>query len=93
MDRKLSQLKYMGVFDEVAGVIFSHCPDCVVAPIVHGGANLEETLRFHFKDYSFPVFHGAMIGHQDEKYTIPIGVMVEMDADKGTIKMLESATR
>jgi muramoyltetrapeptide carboxypeptidase len=32
-----------------------------------------------------------MIGHIDRQFTIPIGVDVEIDADRGTIRMLESA--
>lgn len=32
-----------------------------------------------------------MIGHIDEQFTIPIGIEVEINADQGTIQMLESA--
>jgi muramoyltetrapeptide carboxypeptidase len=34
-----------------------------------------------------------MIGHIEDQYTIPIGVEVESDADKGVIRMLEPAVR
>ena len=32
-----------------------------------------------------------MIGHVDRLFTLPLGVQVELDADAGTITMLESA--
>jgi muramoyltetrapeptide carboxypeptidase len=32
-----------------------------------------------------------MIGHIKNKFTVPLGVEVEIDATKGTIKMLEPA--
>lgn len=38
-----------------------------------------------------PAFSGAMIGHVNRQFTLPLGVQVELDADAGTITMLESA--
>ena len=38
-----------------------------------------------------PSFMNAMIGHDGQQFTIPMGIEVEMDADKGTIQMLEKA--
>ena len=32
-----------------------------------------------------------MVGHIREQFTLPIGQEVEIDADSGTIKLLESA--
>lgn len=31
-----------------------------------------------------------MIGHIQDKFTVPIGGMVEIDAERGTIRLLES---
>lgn len=36
---------------------------------------------------------GAMFGHIDEQYTLPIGVMVEIDADAGVPTLLQSFSR
>jgi muramoyltetrapeptide carboxypeptidase len=38
-----------------------------------------------------PSFTGAMIGHISHKFTIPIGIEAEINADLGTIQFLESA--
>ncbi len=34
-----------------------------------------------------------MIGHVKKQWTVPIGAEVEIDADLGTIRMLEPAVR
>lgn len=47
--------------------------------------------RGSVKSLGVPVCSGAMIGHVDRQFTLPLGVQVELDADAGTITMLESA--
>ena len=32
-----------------------------------------------------------MIGHIKDKFTVPLGVPAEIDAERGTIRLLESA--
>lgn len=32
-----------------------------------------------------------MIGHDGQQFTIPIGIQAEMDADNGTLTLLERA--
>jgi muramoyltetrapeptide carboxypeptidase len=34
-----------------------------------------------------------MIGHIKDKFTLPVGVEVEIDATQGTIQLLESAVQ
>jgi muramoyltetrapeptide carboxypeptidase len=38
-----------------------------------------------------PAWYGTAIGHIQDKFTVPLGVEVEIDSDRGTIKMLETA--
>lgn len=40
-----------------------------------------------------PVFANAMFGHIDVQFTLPVGVLVEMDADAHTIRLLEPAVQ
>jgi len=35
------------------------------------------------------VYRGAMIGHIRRKFTLPVGALAEMDADAGSIRLLE----
>ena len=45
----------------------------------------------YFKSMSIPVFSGSQFGHIRKKFTLPIGLEAEMDADAGTITMLQAA--
>jgi muramoyltetrapeptide carboxypeptidase len=45
----------------------------------------------HVAPLGVPAFQGAMIGHQERQFTVPIGVEAEMDAAAGTLRMLEPA--
>jgi muramoyltetrapeptide carboxypeptidase len=38
-----------------------------------------------------PVYRGAQFGHVRRKFTLPVGVQAEIDADAGTLRLLESA--
>ncbi|MCK5573200.1 MAG: hypothetical protein KAJ12_10585 [Bacteroidetes bacterium] len=45
----------------------------------------------HLRTPGIPAWYGAMIGHIEDKFTVPLGVEAEIDADAGTIRLLESA--
>ena len=38
-----------------------------------------------------PVFSGSLFGHLRRKFTLPIGLEAEMDADRGTLTLLQAA--
>jgi muramoyltetrapeptide carboxypeptidase len=50
-----------------------------------------EVIREHFSDLKIPVSYGSPIGHIASKWTLPIGIEVEMDADSGALILLDSA--
>jgi muramoyltetrapeptide carboxypeptidase len=52
---------------------------------------LEEVLQEQIASLRVPAFAGAMIGHIENKFTLPLGIEVEMDADAGKIVMKEPA--
>jgi muramoyltetrapeptide carboxypeptidase len=45
----------------------------------------------YFGNLGVPVYRGAQFGHLKRKFTLPLGVPAEMDADAGTIQLLEPA--
>ncbi|MBT5073707.1 MAG: LD-carboxypeptidase, partial [Kordiimonadaceae bacterium] len=57
----------------------------------YGDFSLMDILEQHCKRTNNPAFLGAMFGHIPEKRTMPVGCRVKMDADSGTVTMLESA--
>ncbi|MFH1852666.1 MAG: LD-carboxypeptidase [Candidatus Neomarinimicrobiota bacterium] len=90
VDRMLTQLKLAGILDRIQGFIFGKCTKCDPGES-YGSLTLDEVLADHVKPLGIPAWQGAMIGHIEDKFTVPVGVEVEIDADSGTLQMLEAA--
>ena len=88
VDRMLTQLSLAGILDRIAGFVFGRCTECDPGT-GFGSLTLEEVLKDHVEPLGIPAFNGSMIGHIDQQFTIPLGIDVEIDADNGTIRMLE----
>jgi muramoyltetrapeptide carboxypeptidase len=90
VDRMLTQLKLAGILQQLSGFVFGKCTKCDPGQ-GYGSLTLEEVFNDHIKPLGIPAFVGAMIGHVENKFTVPVGVDAEIDAEAGTIRMLESA--
>ncbi|HSD18105.1 MAG TPA: LD-carboxypeptidase [Thermomonas sp.] len=89
IDRMFSTLKLMGALDKVAGVIFGECSDCKPGD-GYGSLTLEQILDDYIRPLEIPAYRGAMIGHIREQFIVPVGGKVELDADAGTFRLLET---
>lgn len=90
VDRMLSQLLLAGALDGVAGVAigaFSECPD----PPDAGLPAAEEVLLDRLRELNVPVASGFPFGHVPDNWTLPVGVRARLDADAGTLELLEAA--
>ena len=92
LHRMLTQLKQSGKLDNANGVIIGKCDDCQPSGSQNSLWDYSELEAYEdiFKDYSKPVFSGMLIGHTKEQLTLPIGVEIRIDADKGSLDILES---
>lgn len=90
MDRMLTHLKLAGLLGRIKGLVFGRCTDCKPGE-GYGALTLDEVLADHVKPLGVPAFRGAMIGHIDRQFTVPVGLEAEIDADAGTIRLLEPA--
>lgn len=90
VDRMLTQLKLAGILDQLSGFVFGKCRSCDPGE-GYGSLTLEEVLDDHIKPLGIPAWYGSMIGHIEDKFTIPLGIEAEIDARAGRIKLLESA--
>lgn len=90
VDRMLTQLKLAGILGHLSGFVFGKCSDCGPGR-GYGSLTLEEVLDDHIKPLGIPAWYGSMIGHIEDKFTIPLGVEAEIDADRGRISLLEPA--
>jgi muramoyltetrapeptide carboxypeptidase len=89
IDRMLTQLKNAGILNRIAGFIFGQCTNCKLGD--EPSFTLTQVLQDHIQHLGIPAWYGSMIGHIKDKFTVPIGVEVEIDANIGTLRMLESA--
>ncbi len=89
VDRMLTQLNNAGILNQISGLIFGQCTNC--KPGEAPTFALIEVLKDHIQPLGIPAWYGSMIGHIKDKFTIPLGAEVEIDASLGTIKMLEPA--
>ena len=90
VDRMLSTLKIAGVLDQLAGVVLGAFTNCEPGE-GFGTLTLDEVFDDYFKPLDIPLYRGAQFGHIKRKFTLPIGLPVEMDAGAGTIKFLSAA--
>jgi muramoyltetrapeptide carboxypeptidase len=90
IDRMLTQLALAGILRDVRGVVIGKCTRCDPGE-GYGSLTLEEVFDDHLKPLGVPAWHGAMIGHIDRQFTLPIGIEAEIDAGAGTIRLLEPA--
>ena len=91
IDRMLTQLALAGVLPRVAGVVFGQCTDCRATGPSYGGFTLSEVLKQHLAPLGVPAFQGALFGHVANQYSLPVGIRAEIDAEAGTIRLLEPA--
>ena len=90
IDRGLTQLKLAGILDKISGFIFGQCTKCE-AEKPQESLTLPQVLSDHIRPLKIPAWYGSMVGHIRDKLTMPIGKQVEIDANYGTIRVLESA--
>jgi muramoyltetrapeptide carboxypeptidase len=93
VDRMLSTLMLSGALARVAGVVLGGFTRCGPSEGSFGTLTLDEVFEDYFGALGVPVLRGAMFGHVKRKYTLPLGVDAELDADAGTLRLLEPAVR
>ncbi|RLA34394.1 MAG: LD-carboxypeptidase [Gammaproteobacteria bacterium] len=89
VDRMLTELSLAGVLGKIKGFVFGRCTECQ-PDNSYGSLTLEQVLAEHIKPLGIPAFSGSMIGHIEQQFTIPLGIDIEIDADAGSIRMLEA---
>jgi muramoyltetrapeptide carboxypeptidase len=92
IDRMLTQLALAGVLKAARGVIWGTCHECE-PDAGFGSLTIPDLLDDHVKPLGVPSWRGALVGHIDRQFTLPIGADVEIDATAGSIRMLSAAVR
>ncbi len=93
VDRMLSTLALGGHLQRVAGIVLGGFTNCSPSAGSFGTLTLDEVFDDYFGELGVPVLRGAPFGHIARKMTLPLGVRAELDADAGTLRLLEAAVR
>jgi len=93
VDRMFTTLALGGHLARVAGVVLGGFTNCKPSEGSHGTLTLDEILADHLGGLGVPVLRNAAFGHIGPKWTLPLGVPAELDADAGTLRLLEPAVR
>ncbi|MGB3511603.1 MAG: LD-carboxypeptidase [Microcoleaceae cyanobacterium] len=91
VDRMLTQLSLAGVLQKLQGFVFGQCIKCLDEKDDFPTLTLWQVLLDHIQPLGIPAWYGTKIGHIRDKFTVPLGVEVEIDSDRGMIQMLENA--
>lgn len=91
IDRYLTQLRLAGILDGVRGVVFGHSPDCDRPADDPRTFPLLEVLADRLGPLGVPVLYGFPCGHTQWRATLPLGIPATLDADAGTLTLLEAA--
>ena len=89
IDRYLSQLRLGGVLDQVAGVVLGS----FTTKEETEEKDTQRVLKEYFGKLKVPVVTDYPVGHTPKNATLPHGALVELDADRRTLKVLENPVR
>ena len=89
IDRLLSQLRLSGALEGVAGIAVGAISDSPEVPGDH--PEPAELLLDRLGELGVPVAFGFPFGHVPDNWTLPMGVRARLDADAGTLEILDAA--
>jgi muramoyltetrapeptide carboxypeptidase len=90
VDRMLAHLRMAGVLDRIAGVAVGRFTD-LRRRGADGVLGYDEVLATYLEPLGVPVAFGFPIGHIPDQWTLPVGVRAQLDADAGTLALLDPA--
>lgn len=98
IDRWLTQFLLSGKLAGLAGVALGTFSKCAPADFKPGYAGLgtwtwQEVCADRLGKLGIPVLAGLCFGHVPENFTLPLGATAELDAEAGTLTLLEPAVR
>ena len=85
-------LIFSNVLSNVEGFVFGQCSDCKPGS-GYGAFTVDQIMDQYIIPLNIPAYIGAMIGHIPKQFIIPVGAGVRLNADQGSITLLEKVFR
>lgn len=93
-DRMLTHLLNCGLLQQVAGIAIglnADCEDPKAKTTKEYRQTLEDVLKERLLSLNIPIVTGLPFGHVPHNATLPVGIRAELDANRGCLRLLESA--
>ncbi|UKO99867.1 S66 peptidase family protein [Nostoc sp. UHCC 0870] len=84
IDRMLTQWRLSGLLAKVSGIALGGFTKCE-APTNIPSFSVEEVVRDRLGDLGIPIVSDLPFGHDSPNAALPVGVLVTLDADQGTL--------
>ncbi len=91
VDRLLNQLKLVGVFSKIKGIILGRFVDCYEDDANKKTLTLGEIIDDYIRPLKIPSIYVFPHGHIKDFITIPLGLKIKLDAEKKSVVFLEPA--
>ena len=88
IDRMLWQMLTAGKFDRCAGIVFGAFTNCT-NEYPESGFELDEIIAQFVAKVRVPVLWGLQAGHIGNSLTVPLGRRYRMDAEQGSITLID----
>jgi muramoyltetrapeptide carboxypeptidase len=91
VDRMLTQLRLSGALRGCAGIALGKFQECVPKSDELPSLTVEQTLGDRLEDLGKPVLAGARVGHLEDQWTLPVGMIATIDGPDRCIRIDEPA--
>lgn len=86
LDRMLVQLRLAGAFDGCAGLMLGQFTDCP-ADSDDGARTIDAVMQECADELRVPAVLGAPVGHVADQWSLPLGAVATLDADRRTLTL------
>jgi muramoyltetrapeptide carboxypeptidase len=83
IDRMLVQMKMAGLFEGMAGLVLGCFKNCGPKE------DIESLVEEIFRGWDIPIVSGAPIGHGQNNWMVPLGIVVRMDTSQRQLVFIE----
>ena len=84
IDRQLTQWRLSGALSKVRGIALGRFSRCEPPPNIPS-LTIAEVLRDRLSDLNIPIISDLPFGHDGANAALPVGVLADLDGDKGTL--------
>lgn len=85
VDRMLTHWRMVGAFQQIRGIAIGRFSQCE-PPASIPSFSVAEVLRDRLSDLGIPIASELLFGHDGENLALPVGVPVELDGDRGSLR-------